>query len=663
MLLPPTAAAESPLPFLTLRQIRQLPPEILRQKPQVRTEGIVVYHEPDRYSTFIADGEDALYILVRPTLGAAVLKPGTRVSVEGLAVAGEFSTCLEGPGRTSVSLRVLGSAPLPPATPMTPAALAEPIHDSRWIETPAVVRSVTLSGGRALLEVTVEQHRFKALLLEDRPATADTLPWHLLEKKVRLRAVTASLFNSERQMTGRIFYIHSPKEITLLEKPADPALPPLRPLNTLLRADRADAYGSSRVTGIVTYALAGEGIYLRGEGGGLWVQTAQPVKAVPGSVVAVTGFPALASFRPFLRGTAVEIVSTQAPPAALPITPEQALTARHQADLVSMEGTLVKLQPATGHTILHLDRDAKLFQALLPTAPKESPLPQLGSRLRLQGICIVRTENETQVPQAASSFQIHLRGPADITILQKPSWWNLPRVLTALSVVGVIAAAGLVQAGLLRRRVATLSARLKEEAVHNERLRIARDLHDDLGSRVTHLGSLASFGEEDARHPESRGQFSVIRQTAREIVQALDAAVWAVNPASNSLADLASYLCQWAGDFFQPTAIRCRFEVADQLPPHHFPPTVRHTIFLSVKEALNNAARHSQASEVWLRIHADGATLNILIEDNGSGFTGPNRQGQGLRNLRERLSGIGGQIHFSTPPNGGTHLRISLPLL
>lgn len=124
----------------------------------MRTEGIVVYHKSARYTTFIADGQDALFILLRPSPGGTILKHGTRVSVEGLAVTGKFSACLEGPDRASDTLRMLGSAALPPATFMTPADLTEPINDSRWIGTPAVVRSVTLCGGRALLEVMVERY-------------------------------------------------------------------------------------------------------------------------------------------------------------------------------------------------------------------------------------------------------------------------------------------------------------------------------------------------------------------------------------------------------------------------------------------------------------------------------------------------------------------------
>ena len=89
----------------------------------------------------------------------------------------------------------------------------------------------------------------------------------------------------------------------------------------------------------------------------------------------------------------------------------------------------------------------------------------------------------------------------------------------------------------------------------------------------------------------------------------------------------------------------------------------RHNLFLAVKEALNNAAKHSGASEVSLRVSCSEQRLRLEVEDNGRGFDSALAgQRNGLENLRQRLASLGGAAEIVSQPGRGTRVRLEYPL-
>ena len=111
------------------------------------------------------------------------------------------------------------------------------------------------------------------------------------------------------------------------------------------------------------------------------------------------------------------------------------------------------------------------------------------------------------------------------------------------------------------------------------------------------------------------------------------------------------------------TPVRLRIDVPAQLPAIDLTSEVRHNLFLAAKEALHNALEHSGASEVWLRLSADGGRLVIEVADDGRGFVpGDQPGGNGVGNMRHRLADCGGTCEISSAPNRGTRVRFSIPL-
>jgi signal transduction histidine kinase len=196
-------------------------------------------------------------------------------------------------------------------------------------------------------------------------------------------------------------------------------------------------------------------------------------------------------------------------------------------------------------------------------------------------------------------------------------------------------------------------------------VRIARDLHDDLGAGLTQISLNTALVQNPAVTSEvAGGLLQEIDQRSRELVTALDEIVWAVNPKNDTVPSLARYLCQFAQQSLLPGGIVCRLEVALDLPDAPVGAEQRHNLFLAFKEALNNTLRHSGAREVRLEIVRDGRTLSVTLADNGRGFAlGPVvADSDGLVNMRARLAALGGSCVVTSEPGRGTTVVLRLPL-
>jgi signal transduction histidine kinase len=231
------------------------------------------------------------------------------------------------------------------------------------------------------------------------------------------------------------------------------------------------------------------------------------------------------------------------------------------------------------------------------------------------------------------------------------------------------AAVALLAAGIvarLRRRARRRLEQLRfQNALEKDRTRIARDLHDDLGTRVTVINLTADLARRDleADPPRARRHLEVVANSARDLVAAMDDLVWAVDPAHDTLDHLASHLVRQAEEMFRDSGVRCRFDVPAVLPARPLGADVRHHLSLAVKESLHNVLRHAGPCEVLLSLSFDGGTLGIVIRDNGRGFDlSSGSDGHGLANVPARLSEIGGGHTIESSPGRGTTVTITCRL-
>ena len=204
----------------------------------------------------------------------------------------------------------------------------------------------------------------------------------------------------------------------------------------------------------------------------------------------------------------------------------------------------------------------------------------------------------------------------------------------------------------------------QERALERERSRIARDLHDELGSSLARISLLSNLVRLDKDRPaEVETHATRLAHSADQTVRALEEIVWAVRPGSDSLQGLMDYIAHFAGEISEEKAMRCRLDLPPDLPERPLPPEVRHNIFLVVKEALANAMKHAGATEVQVRAKADAASLEITIEDNGQGFDSDQAsqldERNGLKNMQRRAEAVNGTLELQSAPGKGTCIRLT----
>ncbi len=138
-----------------------------------------------------------------------------------------------------------------------------------------------------------------------------------------------------------------------------------------------------------------------------------------------------------------------------------------------------------------------------------------------------------------------------------------------------------------------------------------------------------------------------------------------INSRSDTLPDFVSYDCKYAQSFFTGTNIRCRLDVEPvDIAPIPFNLPMRRNLFLAVKEALHNAAKHSQADELFLRIHWYGAWLTVSVEDNGRGFNPEYSASErnGMSNMKQRMAEIGGTFDIFSQLGSGCRVVFNVIL-
>jgi signal transduction histidine kinase len=276
----------------------------------------------------------------------------------------------------------------------------------------------------------------------------------------------------------------------------------------------------------------------------------------------------------------------------------------------------------------------------------------------------------------AAPFELLLNNAADIVVLQRPSWWTIRRAITVVVALTGLLCVTFIWAGLLRRKVEQRTVQLKKEieerqlveqhhAIERERIRVAQDLHDELGAGLTEVSLLGSLANTPAIPPEAKNRYlDQLTQMARSLVTSLDEIVWAVNPHYDSVASLVSYFSLFAESFLNLAGITCRLRVVEDIPEYPLDSKQRHGVFCAFKEALNNVIRHSRATEVQIVFKVAGEKLVLSVIDNGCGFEfvagAPGKDG--LTGLCQRMQQLGGDCQITSRPGRGTKIEIHLPL-
>lgn len=245
---------------------------------------------------------------------------------------------------------------------------------------------------------------------------------------------------------------------------------------------------------------------------------------------------------------------------------------------------------------------------------------------------------------------------------------NLWLLLVALTAITI--AIGAILGFLYYRQRQRTAGRERELAVvqselqgqQKERLRISKEMHDDLGASLTAIGLLSEVVKTrmgDATTPE----VEKISTISAEMITSMNEIIWSLNTKNDSLNGLIAYTRSYASEFIDNTSLLLQTDVEESPREITVRGVDRRNVFLTVKEALNNVVKHAGATQVTLRIRPQLDQVVIDVCDNGRGFVLSDRASlrNGLGNMQNRMAELKGRCEIVSSLTAGTCVKITYP--
>ena len=654
-------------PLRTLAEVRALSDEAALAGQSVRVEAVVLYADPLMGSTIIHDGTAACYNGVNfgAVDPASRPKPGDHVRFEATTKLLGITPHIE-----SQQWTILGRGEIPEPHQLRADEIYLPRIDPAWIEVPAVVVGVETGGIAYTLAVEVFGQTFKA----DVPISPDAAERAaaLMQRPVRMRAVLGTVYNSHRQMIGRHFYVPSFDEI----RPTAPAVngagvPLLKVLELLSRKFSPNDLVS--VEGVVTQADA-KGFHLRDGSGSARVQAAMSGSLPAGTRVSVEGYGAIAPFRPVLRASKVTRLASGPPPEPVAMDiPSDFQSVDHsllQMEWVRLDADFLGSRRIQNETILQCRANGLVFEAILPNGTAHPPDFIAGDHLQLTGICELTTTHPLPRPEWVDGFRIRLADSSAVTLLHRAPWWTIGRLYAALGAMTGLALLGTLGTLFFRRVVhkqaRVIGEKLGDEAVSDERDRMARDLHDTLEQQLAgvalQLDGLAKVAKTDPSQISSR--LGLARRMLRHTRVEARRSVWDLRSKVLELQGLGTALSSMAAGASSDEGPDVVLEIGELTRP--LPNGSDFHLLRIAQEALANAIKHAAAREVRISLHETPDAVVLTIRDDGHGFVpappnAPVTSHFGILGMHERVEKISASLDIQSSPGHGCTVTVTLP--
>jgi PAS domain S-box-containing protein len=202
-------------------------------------------------------------------------------------------------------------------------------------------------------------------------------------------------------------------------------------------------------------------------------------------------------------------------------------------------------------------------------------------------------------------------------------------------------------------------------AQEDERRRIARELHDQLGQQLTALRlTLEMIKAQSDERTELRVQVEALQELARQLDQDIAFRVWELRPTVAQDFGLRAALTRYAGNWSKHFGIRTQLH-AGPMTDERLPLELETTMYRLAQEALNNVAKHARANHVDIVLELSAECLSLIIEDNGVGFdsstVATDGQRLGLIGMRERAALVGADLQIESTPGRGTTVIVRAP--
>lgn len=667
-----------------IEQIRKMSQEQLRTRQAVKIRGVIT----DLVGAFIQDETAGIQVVFPAEDSRKITEAGMYVEVEGFAGLGDVGN----PVVSADRIRVFGKGKFPQPQRLSLSQLLSGRMDAQWIELEGVVRA---TDGAHILMICYGREVMASI-----GAGAVDVVNHLVDAAVRVRGVGVTALDDNGRVQGTHVLIPSLEQIEVVEEPADPFDKPIQPIGSLLSmSGPRESFHRVHLKGVLTLQEGAKFFLQDGTGSAMgilkseilldprfgrsrWLFWQMPkagmpsgsdIKLSPGDEIEVVGFPETRGYSPVLTEVTVRKVGGPSPVIPVEATPNAIAAGTLDSTLVTLEGTVRGQNSLGAHNSLALEWSDRTLQVLVSTNV-DLPTYVPGTRLHITGVCQIDQMPYAELGLRVGAVRILPRTLNDFVVLARPPWWTVRRALTAMGGMAFVILAAFIWIKQLRRQVEertnqlTSEIQLREQterqrSLEKERARIAQDLHDDLGANLTQIVFLSQrveAAQQDAQEVDR--WLRLIPATARKTIQSLDEIVWAINPRHDSLESFANYLSQFAQQHMSLAGMRCVLDVPMVLPPMVLTAEVRHKLLLATREALQNVATHSAATEVHVTMQLSDNGLIIEVADNGHGFDAARvtGEGNGLANMRRRLEDIGGHMEITSQAGKGTTVRFIL---
>lgn len=200
----------------------------------------------------------------------------------------------------------------------------------------------------------------------------------------------------------------------------------------------------------------------------------------------------------------------------------------------------------------------------------------------------------------------------------------------------------------------------KQKSIELERERISHDMHDDLGAGISALKLQAEFLKQKAEDKDLKTDINELLKTSEEMNISMREMLWSLNSGNDTIGSFVEYAKIYAASFLKKTKIQLILEEENIVFETTITTEQRRNLFLCLKEALNNAYKHSKSNQLRLSFIQKDKEFMMKISDNGIGINETRSEGNGLRNMKRRMQEQNGHCEVTT--ENGTHLffRINL---
>ena len=269
-----------------------------------------------------------------------------------------------------------------------------------------------------------------------------------------------------------------------------------------------------------------------------------------------------------------------------------------------------------------------------------------------------------QIKQLEEQFESEKK-EKEIALLKKDQQLQalaLSRERSNVILIAIVLISALVIGVLLINRYRVLNRANRMMELERMRNSIARDLHDDIGSTLSSINIISKMAIHE-NNGNTQQHLERISEHSAKMMESMSDIVWSINPNNDSLEQVWVKMKEFAAEMLEPKNIMYSFQEANAITDFSLNVEKRKNIFLLFKEAINNIAKYSEASEVEIRSWINQDKIHFTIRDNGKGFDPLTvKHGNGLKNMEARATTLQGKLNYVSAPGKGTNISLEIPI-